>query len=629
MKEFQEKRVPMILQPTTPGNSPVLDLAWEQLQTHLQCLPVSFGENYPVRLEVRQSGGNDSYRYGFAPEGGFVMGNNPRSVLLGVYAYLRDLGFVFLLPGEGGTYVPALSRQSQLYRPETSHTASLYHRGVCIEGADSLENVLDFIDWLPKNGYNSFFVQFKKPDVFLERWYAHQFNPTLPAEELSRERLDAMEAEMFRAMEQRGLLAHRVGHGWTAGALGYSGHGWHAEQNPLAPEKEPLVAMIGGKRELFGGVPTNTNLCYSNPQARQALIGQVVDYARSHPEADYLHFWLADCANNLCECPDCASTTLSDQYVEILNELDGALTREGLATKIVFLLYQELLYAPVQARIANPDRFCLMFAPITRTFEKTYPANRRRGTIAPLVRNHFRMPETVEGNLDHYDSWKDIFRGDSFFYDYPLGRAHYGDFGYMKMAKVIYDDIHSLKALGSDGYMSCQELRVMCPTGFPNYVMGLSLLDETIPYETMVGTYFSAMFGKNWQPVVTYLEELSFLSDTDYLNGHGPRQAPEKAETYRKIQETVRSFRKTLPDLREDGGACRKNWDFLEFHGEYTIHYAQALADLCRFGPEGAAESFQRLCDYIRSRELAWQPRLDVYRVMEVASHYTGFPEPR
>lgn len=620
----------MVLRFQAPADDEILSFAWQELRAYLQQLNVSLEGDYPVSLRVVQEEGrkNDHYTYCFSPSGGQITGNNPRSVLLGVYAYLRDLGFVFLLPGKEGTRVPVLTGREQLYRPETEHRASLYHRGVCIEGADSLENVVDFIDWLPKNGYNAFFVQFKKPDVFLERWYAHQLNPTLPAKELTREQLDGMEAEIFRAMERRGILSHLVGHGWTAGVLGYSGHGWHAELQPLAPEKVLLVAEIGGKRELFDGIPTNTNLCYANPQARQALIDQVVDYAGKHPEADYLHFWLADWANNLCECPACAATTLSDQYVEILNALDEALTQAGLATKIVFLLYQELLYAPVQANIANPDRFCLMFAPISRTFEKSYPRNRRRGPIVPLVRNHFHLPETVEENLDHYDSWKDRFQGDSFFYDYPLGRAHYGDFGYMKIAKVIYDDIHALKVLGSDGYMSCQELRAMCPTGFPNYVMGLSLLDDTIPYETMKETYFSAMFGENWQSVTTYLERLSALSDTDYLNGHGPRQAPEKAENYFKIQQTVSDFLELLPGLQASAPQCGKYWQFLAFHGGYTVRYAQALADLCRFGPEGATESFRNLCDYIWKNELAWQPWLDVYRVIEVATHYTGFPAP-
>ncbi|MFI2777730.1 hypothetical protein, partial [Escherichia coli] len=53
--------------------------------------------------------------------------------------------------------------------------ASFKHRGVCIEGADSFENVCDFIDWLPKIGMNSFFIQFENPYSFLKRWYEHEF----------------------------------------------------------------------------------------------------------------------------------------------------------------------------------------------------------------------------------------------------------------------------------------------------------------------------------------------------------------------------------------------------------------------------------------------------------------------
>lgn len=610
------------------SKDPTLLFAGSELTSHYDMLPVQLPPQYPVTLLVNPTlaeNGRDAFVFCFSPAGGRITGSNGRSVLLGVYGYLRRIGFVFLHPGKDGAYVPSLTNREDLYCEETHCTAAYRHRGVCVEGADSVENVLDFIDWLPKNGFNSFFVQFKKPDIFFERWYDHTFNPTLPAEPQSRQQLDDMEAAVTRAMALRGILDHRVGHGWTAEAIGFSNTGWHAAEITLDAETEKLVAQVGGRRALWQGVPTNTNLCYANPEARRRLVEQVVTYAKEHPGIDYLHFWLADEYNNICECDACSKTTLSDQYVEILNAIDRRLTAEGLDTKIVFLLYQELLYAPLRAKLENSDRFCLMFAPISRTFERTYPRDIGDAAITPYVRNRVKLPETMEGNLAHYFSWKAQFSGDTFFYDYPLGRAHYGDFGYMKIAKVIYDDIHSLKALGSNGYMSCQELRAMTPTGFPNYVMGQSLLDDTVSYEEMKRTYFSAMFGSGYEAVIAYLEQLSALSDTDYFNGHGPRLAPELEPRFSRIAQTSTDFLLGMDDLHEDPPQHRKNWDFLKFHSRYCILLSRALAALCVADLPAADTRFREFCGFIRENELKFQPLLDVYRVIEVSTKYTGF----
>lgn len=607
-----------------PDAEAILSFAREELSKYMKMLGF-YPEAYPVLLSVSPDMPEDTFSYCFREDGAVICGSNPHDVLQGVYAYLRDIGFVFLRPGAGGTCVPKITCLKQLLRSETRHTASFPHRGVCVEGADSLENVLDFIDWLPRNGFNSFFVQFKKPDVFFERWYDHTFNPLLAPEHKSREELDSMERAVTEAMALRGILDHRVGHGWTAEAIGFSNTGWHSEESRLDEDTLALVAQVGGVRQLWQGVPTNTNLCYANPEARKRLTEQVVSYAKTHKHVDYLHFWLADEHNNVCECAACAKTTLSDQYVEILNEIDAALEAEHLDTKIVFLLYQELLYAPLQAKLRNPDRFCLMFAPISRTFEKTYPRDGVLPEISPYVRNRITLPQTVEGNLAHYFSWKNHFSGDCFFYDYPLGRAHYGDLGYMKIAKVIYDDIHALKELNSNGYMSCQELRAACPTAFPNFIMGQALLDETRSYEELKETYFRAMFGKNFKAVIAYLEQLSELSDTDYFNGHGPRFQPEKAVRFHRIRETASAFLLDLETLRDERPEYAQNWDFLQFHGNYCILLSQALAAQCT-GDKAAADChFREFCSYIRERELCYQPRLDVYRVIEVATKYTGF----
>ena len=613
------------------NNDPTLAFARSELMVHLKLLPLHYNieeDGFPITLRVDPSlseSGADAYRFAFTAQGGDICGSSPRAVLLGVYGYLRKIGFVFLRPDKGGTYVPALTRREDLLCPPISHTASFFHRGVCVEGADSLENALDFIDWLPKVGFNSFFVQFKKPDIFFERWYGHTFNPLLSPEHKTRQELDEMERALTQAMTLRGILDHRVGHGWTAEALGFSNTGWREEDLSPGSNIEPLIAQIDGVRRLRHGIPTNTNLCYANPEARRRLTEQVVSYAKANKNVNYLHFWLADEYNNICECPACAETTLSDQYVEILNGIDEALTAEGLDTKIVFLLYQELLYAPIQAKLRHPERFCLMFAPISRTFEKAYPRHSISREVPPYVRNRMKLPETVEGNLAHYYRWKDSFRGDSFFYDYPLGRAHYGDFGYMKIARVIYDDIHALKALDSNGYMSCQELRAACPTAFPNFVMGQALLDESLSYEELKQTYFRAMFGPGWEAVAEYLEQLSALSDTDYFNGHGPRLQPEKAPRFRRIGETSAAFLETMDTLHPDLPEYRENWEFLRFHGRYCVLLSAALEALCT-GDSSAAARFEAFCAHIRENEPRWQPQLDVYRVIEVATNYTGFP---
>lgn len=607
-------------------NDPTLIFARDELIAHLGLNCENGEHTYPITLKVDDSfffhgkaGEQDAYCFEFTREAGTITGSNSRSVLLGVYHYLRKLGFVFLHPGKDGTYVPKLDSPTQLFLPKTEQIAALKHRGVCIEGADSLENVLEFIDWLPKNGFNAFFVQFKKPDVFFERWYEHIFNPSFNKEEKTRKELDEMEAAVTRAIRLRSLYDHRVGHGWTAEVLGFPSSGWQVREAVEDPKRQEMIALVDGKRLTWKGVPANTNLCYSNPAAKDALIREVVEYAKEHSGTDYLHFWLADDYNNVCECNSCIGTTVADQYVDILNEMDRRLTAEGLHVKIVFLLYQELLYVPLKEKVKNQERFCMMFAPISRTFEKSYPVAFSPVPLKPYIRNAMKLPETVEENLSHFMSWKEIFDGDSFFYDYPLGRAHYGDFGYMKISRVIYEDIRTLKRLGTNGYMSCQELRVMTPHGFPDFVMGQALLDEEISYEELKETYFKALYGPEYKEAVTYLEELSDWSDTDYFNGHGPRYSPQKASSYERIRKRAEEF------LEKNQG----KWEYLQFHARYCIALSRALELLCQGKQEEADEAFLEFVTFIREKEPQVQPFLDVYRVIEVATKYTGFTKGR
>lgn len=567
---------------------------------------------------------HDAYTIRGGPDGIALHGSNPRSALIGAYAYLKEIGFAFFAPGDDHTRIPRLTDKRQLTVPPIARRAENAFRGVCIEGATSVEHVLSYVDWLPKAGMNLCFLQFFRPDVFFERWYAHENNPALPPRGLTEEEKAACDRTVTQAIRQRGLLLHRAGHGWTARTLGYPGNGWQPAKEPTDEKFRSRLALYQGKRQLYQGVPANTNLCYAREDVRQALIQEVVAYARAHPEADALHFWLADTYNNLCECEACRKTTLSDQYVSILNRLDEALTREGLPTRIVFLLYQELLYPPERERIHRPDRFLMMFAPISRTFETPYPAALPEGPLPPYRRNGMTLPLGLADNLRFYAAWRRVFPGECFIYDYHLGRAHYGDPGYMKIARTLSADLQTLRPLGFMGMVACQELRVNLPNALPIYLMGRQLWGDETPFDGICRDYFTGLYGHHAALAEDYFRQVSALCDTDYANANGPRLRPDLTERYREIARLSRETEQKAPSegdpiLARFQSVLRQN-----------AAYADAVAALTAGNETAEQAACDQFLHIIRDREKTWPEDYDVYRAVEVTSRYTGLtPTPQ
>ena len=613
-----------------PAGPRALAFAAAELKGYLERMLAEEAGVWPAVLTVRPGGGPaepDWFSVRLAPEGGHITGSSGRGVLLGVYDLLRRLGCRFLAPGRENELVPARRREELALSYE--HQASFRHRGVCIEGANSRENVLDFIDWLPKAGFNSFFLQFKVPYTFYARWYHHEKNPLRQRSPygLADAAADMEGAE--RELRRRGLLLHKVGHGWTGEALGYETAAWE-EARPLTEEKRPFAAMVNGRRELYSGIPADTNLCLSNPGAAKQFEDLAVEYAKKNPNVDYLHIWLADEYNNVCECEQCRRTTPSDQYAALLNRIDRRLRLEGLDTRLVFLLYQELLWPPVRERLQNPDRFVLMFAPISRTFAESYRLEEKTERPLPAyVRNQITLPVDLSQNLAFLRSWQKQFHGDSFVYDYPLGRAHYGDFGYLHIARVIHGDVQKLDRLGLNGYISCQELRAGLPNTLPNYVMGRVLMDRNANAEELIDEYFSAAYGPGWELAKECLSDLSSLQMCDYLNGKGPRQDGAAAERLERIRACCARFQTELDRRVPGGDPVREGfWTRLGYHLEYTALLARAMGCLARGEEARSRAAWASAREFICRGEERFQPWLDVYRVLEVTEKYTGLGPP-
>jgi len=543
---------------------------------------------------------------------GIIAGVNPRSVLLGVYRYLTELGCRWVRPGDDGEFIPKLRLENT--SAEVSEAASYRHRGICIEGAVSYRHLRDIIEWAPRVGFNGYFIQFREGYTFFDRWYSHVGNPYKGPEVFSVEKARDLVRKAAGEIKKRSLLYHAVGHGWTCEPLGISGLGWdYPPPDELPPETAQYLALVNGKRQLWHGVPLNTNLCYSNPEVRRLIAEEIAGYAQEHPEIDILHFWLADGSNNQCECEECRTARPSDFYVKMLNEVDHLLTERDLDTRIVFLIYVDLLWPPAVERISNPDRFILMFAPITRTYSKAFAPGSTLPEPPPYERNDLTFPRGVDENVAFLRRWQDVFAGDSFDFDYHYMWDHYNDPGYTQMAKVLYDDIRCLQGIGLNGFVSCQTQRAFFPTGLGMMVMGWTLWNKELDFEDMARDYFAAAFGPDGQRCYEYLRNISSCFDPVYLRGEKPQVSTDAVRSLARTQKVISGFRPVIEKNVAAGDKCRAaSWEYLKHHADICEQLAAALEARAAGDDDTASRMWEKVRETVWGREQV-HPVLDVW----------------
>lgn len=544
---------------------------------------------------------------------GCIAGSNARSVLLAVYRFLEEAGCRWLRPGADGDYVP--QRALETITVHLQETASYRHRGLCIEGAVSIENMLDNIHWAPKLGFNSYFIEFKTPHTFFDRWYGHRNNRYKEPESISIEQVDAFTARMEQEIKKRGLLYHAVGHGWTGEPLGLPCLGWDSVDYEVEEEKARYFAQVDGKRELWHGVPLNTNLCFSNPEARRLVVQYAADHAAKNPHIDMLHFWLADAFNNHCECEECCKALPSDFYIKMLNELDEELTTRNMNTRVVFLLYLDLLWVPEKEKIHNPDRFLLLFAPISRTYSSSYDSDTAGIEIQPFIRNKLKFPTNIRENVAFLKAWQQLFDGDGFTYEYHHMWDHYLDPGYFQMAHMISQDVKNLRKLQLNGIISDQTQRSFFPSGLGMYVLGKTLWNEHADFSELAEKYFHDAFGESGEAVCSYMETLSDLFDPPYMRGEKPRVSEEAAKKLKQIQNVIADFRQVIQ--RNVGASLdstlNKSWEYLSIHANVASLLASALEARAEGKADEARLRWDATSDYVERNEDLYQPVFDVF----------------
>ena len=542
---------------------------------------------------------------------GWIAGANSRSVLLAVYRFLHENGCRWPRPAPEKELIPRCTPAE--LSAVLNEKAAFRHRAICIEGAVSLEHVLAVIDWAPKVGFSGYFTQFREGHTFFDRWYSHRLNPLATPEvctvEQAREYTRIAEAELAR----RGMIYHAIGHGWTCEAFGIPGLGWDPVIKEWPQEILDVLALVDGKRAMWRDIPLITSLCFSNPDVRRKVVACVSEYLETHRNIQALHFWLDDGFNNKCECEQCAKMRPSDFYVMLLNELDEALTARGFQEKVVFLAYADLLWPPEVERLKNPERFILMFAPITRSYRRPLFPTDLTYAIPPYVRNRVVFSNNNDEQLAFLRGWQRQFEGDSFIFEYHLYQVgeYLNDPDGMNMAQLLYDDIRNLPGLGLNGYVSCQVLRNFFPTGLAMYVMGRALWDGKISFEALEEDYFTSAFGPEHTACRAYLLELAKLQDLVPLR---EKQAcPEAAAALTAAQETLRDFAPVIErNLALPEAAQARSWQILQQHARLMEIYVRVLMGRAEGDFASAGEAWEQF------KALAWQMEPDLQTVFDV-----------
>lgn len=592
------------------------DILWVGVEPKLEeCLP-----------KVEKPELDDAIAISVTGKSGYITGSNQRSVLFGIYRFLKELGCMWVHPGIDGERIP--QREIDAVDVSVAEKASCRHRGVCIEGSNTYDNVLDMIDYLPKLGMNSYFIQFKTPAIFFNRWYRHKSNPYLAEEKSSIELINAMVVSLEEEIRKRGLQYHKTGHGWTCEPFGLGGSDWAAvDEASVDDSVRQYLAMLDGKRELFRGVPMNTNLCYSNETVRSRMTDAIVRYCTDNPQIDVLHLWLADEGNNHCECDACKQKTPSDWYVILLNELDAKLQRAGLDTRVVFLIYYDLLWAPQQEKLQNPDRFIMMFAPITRVYGQCYCDCLQYAEPLPeYVRNQLEFPDSLAQNLAHLRQWQKQFAGDSFVFDYHLMWAHIADPGYEACARNLFEDMKQLQQIGLNGMVSCQVQRCFLPSGLPFYMMATALWNNKADYDSVAMEYYAAAFGPDAKLAQEYLKRLSdlFRVYAGRAHGHYVFDKPPFCSNYAELYQVMENILPVIEKNFATDSVYQKSWQMLMFHRDFVMRLAKTLELMENGCEEQAKADAWDLIDTVYRNELNVQKAFDCTNMFTVLSRRLG-----
>jgi hypothetical protein len=324
----------------------------------------------------------------------------------------------------------------------------------------------------------------------------------------------------------------------------------------------------------------------------------------------------------------------SDWYVIFLNELDEALTKEGIDSKLVLILYVDTNRPPFEEKLKNPSRFVLLSA-CSIDYNKGYEATEYEGEIPPYVRNQYKNPSAALAHLWR-KQWKESFgkKIPACVYEYRFYNFTYNDLGGMSVARGVHRDMQRMHMMGFDGNMSDQTPRAFFPTALPMSIMAETLFDTEIDYEDFAKDHLYYTYGEDAPVARAYLEKVSEIFDPRIMNaiyksagveedGIGNQSEikfdswqnnPHFIAALKEIPALLAKIRPIIEKNEKIGPAVhRKSWFYLR----HFVFILENLAEIYRTGALGnierAKEMYLAFHDALSAREMEIHEAFDLF----------------
>ena len=548
----------------------VIGFAKEEFEKYLKILGVEADidlglfEKFGQFVEVEDPRRDDAYIICVKDKKGFIAGSNERSIIFGVYRLLQEWGITWVRPGPNGTKYPEKCEPIDL---DIREAASKRNRIMCIEGAVSIENCIDMIEWMTKVGFNGYYIQFTNGYVFFDRWYSHMRSTTKQTAPISQEQATEYVEKMTYEIKRRGLMLHRMGHGWHCRAFGVPDAGWYQyDENEIPQHFKEVCAMVDGERKCWNNRPLQTQLCYTNPLVIEKMTDEVLKYALEHPETDVLYFWLGDGGKH-CQCEECTKHALTDIYINMVDIITQKFHENNIKSQVVFSGVARGV--PQTKSIKYSENAMLMFAPINRTMAYTFPENYDYDTTMPNydIRKHER-PKTSAEYFAYLYHWKKKYKGEVIDFDYHLMWDFMLDAGGEDIARVAHTDIKNCDNLGVNGYISCQLQRNAFPSSFAMTAIAKTMWDSNVDFEKMRRELYAATFGEDSvDTLCEYFGTLSSCFKMGVIRNQIPYDSEEVKKDMLRAKKTMDNFSTVIETHLDISDPCQKDsWMYLKHH---------------------------------------------------------------